>query len=290
MENTRHGRRSVATVIQSASEMVAPGFFVRRPIPGRERQSVDPFLLLDHVGPRIMKPLEGTGVPDHPHRGFEAVSFIFDGYLEHRDSRGNHGVMRPGDVQWMTAGSGIIHSEMFEREFREHGGPLHAIQLWVNLPRRHKMATPGYQNIAAASIPSVEIDGARVRVIAGDLFGLRGPAWTHTPVIAAHVTAGPEAAITATIGEGMNVAAYVMTGHAAVNGAEVPAGSLAVLGRDGDGVELRAGDDGCELLLIAGEPLNEPVITYGPFVMNTKVEIGQAIDDYRNGLMGAIAE
>lgn len=289
MEPNARTPRSVAQIVHGERHQVAPGFSVRRPMPTRELRGVDPFLLLDHVGPTELAPGEGSGVPEHPHRGFEAVSFLFEGAMHHSDSRGNHATMRSGDVQWMTAGAGILHAEMLDERLRTEGGLMHAVQLWVNLPRSAKMTEPRYQNLAAASIPTVEREGARLRVIAGELFGTAGPAETHTPVLAVHVLLEPGASVRVPVAPEFNALAYVLEGSGRAGDADVAAGTLARFGADGDAVDLAAAADApMTLLLLAGVPLNEPVIAYGPFVMNTRKEIEEAIDDYQAGRFGSI--
>lgn len=280
--------RSVRLVLASELHEVAPGLMVRRPFPSANLRDVDPFLMLDHMGPATLRPGEGSGVPAHPHRGFEAVSIIFEGYVEHRDSAGNHEVMGPGDVQWMTAGSGVIHSEMLQDAFREGGGTLHGVQLWVNLPRRDKMIAPRYQNIRAASIPVVETPGGRVRVIAGELLGERGPAETRTPLVAAHVVL--EGDVRFEVPAEYNAMLYVLTGGVAAGEHRLREGEMCVFAPGGTALEFAATEPGSQVLLLAGEPLNEPVVAVGPFVMNTRLEIMQAFDDYSSGVMGTLRE
>ncbi len=290
MNEHRIPTRSISRRVTGRRENVAPGFNVRRPFPTPELQQVDPFLLLDHMGPIRLEPGQGSGVSDHPHRGFEAVSIIFDGSVEHRDSRGNHGVIGPGDVQWMTAGSGIIHSEMLEPTFHENGGRMHGIQLWVNLPRRDKMTEPGYQTLAASDIPVINdpAGGSHMRVIAGAVGAVRGPAVTRTPIMAVHVQLDPGGNLAVAVPETFNALAYITEGEGFAGSVAVADGEALVYAHDGQQVEFAAGPGGMSLMLLAGEPLNEPVVSYGPFVMNSKQEILQAIDDYKRGLMGTI--
>jgi redox-sensitive bicupin YhaK (pirin superfamily) len=260
------------------------GFEVRRPFPTAALPQVDPFLLLDHMGPMDFGPGEAMGAPDHPHRGFETVTYMLDGTMEHEDSAGHSGRIGPGDVQWMTAGSGVIHAEMPVEEIRRDGGRLQGFQVWVNLPKRDKMVAPKYQEITADQIPAVRHDdGVTVRVIAGRVEKVRGAVQTHTPVTYLHVTLPPGKSFTAPVPESQNAMAYGFTG----DGAD----ELVVFAHDGDVVEVvnESMSHPRDLLLLAGEPLREPVARYGPFVMTTKAEIGEAIDDYQAGRFGAIA-
>jgi len=278
--------RDVLRVITSHHQLEGGGFTVRRPFPSVGVPLVDPFLLLDELGPVDYPPGEALGAPDHPHRGFETVSYILDGELEHEDSAGHRGALRAGDVQWMTAGAGIVHSEMPSRALRERGGRVHGFQIWVNLPARLKMTQPRYQEIAGARIPSASSNGARVRVIAGEALGVRAAIDTHTPITYHHWSLEAGAAIDVPIAASQQVIVYVFGGGVTIGGREIADGQLAVLG-DGDVVSLRAGA-ASELLLLAGTPLGEPVARYGPFVMNTEREIHQAIRDYQSGKMGEI--
>jgi quercetin 2,3-dioxygenase len=286
--------RTVAGMINSVETLEGAGFLVRRPFPKSSFSEFDPFLLLDELGPANLKPGEAKGAPDHPHRGFETVSYVLDGRLEHRDSVGNAGLLNPGDVQWMTAGAGVIHSEMPEAEFTRTGGRLHGIQLWVNLPQRDKMIAPRYQEIPAAQIPVVQTaDGVTVRVIAGSALGAKAVIETRTPIIYLHFTLQPGATIAQPISREYNAFAYVLDGSG-LFGMEQERGNdgqMVIFAQDGDEVAITNPDNAqqpLDFLLIAGVPLNEPVVRYGPFVMNSEAEIIQAIDDYRNGRMGQI--
>jgi quercetin 2,3-dioxygenase len=249
----------------------------------------DPFLLLDHLGPFDAAPGEAKGAPDHPHRGFETVSYILEGDLEHKDSAGNHGRLGPGDVQWMTAGSGVVHSEMPSEAVRRSGGRIHGVQLWVNLPRRAKMTAPRYQEIPAARIPRVSRDGVTVRVIAGEAYGASAVIETHTPILYFHVSLAEGARFEERVPQGYRLMAYVLSGDVRAGGDERRAreGELAIFADAGDTVTLTAGA-ASEVLVIGGVPLREPVARYGPFVMSTQAELVQAFEDYRAGRMGAI--
>jgi redox-sensitive bicupin YhaK (pirin superfamily) len=254
-------------------------------------QAVSPFLLLDYAGPHVFEPTNARrGVGEHPHRGFETVTIVYDGEVEHRDSSGAGGVIGPGDVQWMTAAGGVIHEEFHTRGFAKTGGPFKVMQLWVNLPAKDKMSAPGYQPILASDIPVVELpDGAgRARVIAGEFGGTRGPARTFTPINVWDVKLTRDAEVTLDLPDGHTSMLVVLSGHATVNGGE-PAGAAEVLllDRAGTGAVVAADAD-AEILVLTGEPIDEPIAGYGPFVMNTEAEIRQAIDDFNGGRFGRI--
>ncbi len=251
---------------------------------------MDPFLLLDEMGPADLESGEAKGAPDHPHRGFETVTYLLAGRMEHRDSQGHAGRLGPGDVQWMTAGAGVIHSEMPEAEFQRTGGRMHGFQLWVNLPRRDKLIRPRYQEIPAARIPVARTpDGAvTVRVVAGEALGARAVIETRTPIVYLHFTLAPGGRVVQPVPPSYTAVVYVFGGEGRVGADERPVsdGQLAVLADGGDAVGLAGGP--LEALLLAGEPLREPVARYGPFVMNTKGEIRQALLDYQAGRLGGI--
>jgi redox-sensitive bicupin YhaK (pirin superfamily) len=287
--------RTVAGIINSVETLEGAGFLVRRPFPKSSFSEFDPFLLLDELGPVNLKPNQAKGAPDHPHRGFETVTYILDGRLEHKDSEGHAGLLNPGDVQWMTAGAGVVHSEMPEAEFTRTGGRLHGIQLWVNLPQQDKMIAPRYQEIPAAQIPVAQSEdkSVTVRVIAGEALGAKAVIETRTPIIYLHFTLQPGTTITQPILKDYNAFAYVLEGIGLFGAASERGddGQMIIFAQDGEEVTITNPADAqqpLDLLLIAGVPLNEPVVRYGPFVMNTKAEIIQAIEDYRNGRMGQI--
>lgn len=282
--------RSVHAIVPAARTLEGAGFAVRRPFPTAALPAVDPFLLLDHLGPFDAAPGEAKGAPDHPHRGFETVTYILEGDLEHRDSAGHHGRLGAGDVQWMTAGSGVVHSEMPGEEVLRNGGRIHGVQLWVNLPRRAKMARPRYQEIPAARIPRVQRDGVTVRVIAGEAYGASAVIETHTPILYFHVSLAAGARFEERVPAGFRVMAYVLSGQvrAGANERRASEGDLAVFG-DAPGPVSLAADAPSEVLVIGGVPLREPVARYGPFVMSTREELVQAFEDYHAGRMGTIA-
>ncbi|MGH8660473.1 MAG: pirin family protein [Burkholderiales bacterium] len=265
---------------------VGNGFHVRSLLMYEgQAEVISPFLLLDYAAPEEFAPSDGPrGVGRHPHRGFETVTIAYQGGVEHRDSAGNHGVIGPGDVQWMTAASGIVHEEWHEREFTRRGGTMEMAQLWVNLPAKHKLAAPRYQDIRSERIPVVSLEaGASVRVIAGEFRGAKGPARTFTPINVwdARIPAGQRVEMEFT--EGYTTLLAVLRGKVRINGVEAAhAAEVAVLDRAGRRVALEAVED-ATVLVLNGEPIDEPVIGYGPFVMNTREEIHQAIRDFQSG-------
>ncbi len=288
--------RSVLRIVNSTKTMEGEGFLVHRSFPTHFLPDFDPFMLLDEMGPMDLAPGEAKGAPDHPHRGFETVTYLLDGRFEHKDSHGHSGKLAPGDVQWMTAGAGVIHSEMPEKEFARTGGRLHGFQLWVNLPRRDKMIKPRYQDIPSAKIPvATSPDGrVKVKVIAGEALGRRAVIETRTPIMYLHFTLQPGAKVVQPVPQDYNTFAYIVGGKGLFGADEKPAQreQVVLFANDGNNkVSIKAPDDAgspLDVLLIAGVPLKEPVVRYGPFVMNTEEEIYQAIEDYRSGRMGEI--
>lgn len=282
--------RSVTRLLPSTRTREGAGFIVRRPFPVPGVEQVDPFLLLDEMGPVDNAPGEAVGAPDHPHRGFETVTYILEGEAEHEDSAGNRGRIGPGDVQWMTAGRGVVHSEMPSRRMQAEGGRLHGFQLWVNLPKRDKMMEPRYQEIPAARIPkATSPDGrARVAVIAGEALSVSAVIETRTPIAYHDWTLDAGASVDVALPPSFTGFAFVFSGEAIIGapGERVIDGQAALFAAGGP-LHLESAK-GARLLLIAGEPIREPVARYGPFVMNTPVEIEQAFRDYRAGRMGAI--
>jgi hypothetical protein len=285
--------RSVSQIVTAKTTLEGEGFLVHRAFPNHGLREFDPFLLLDEIGPIVLSAGEAKGAPDHPHRGFETVTYMIDGVFEHKDSQGHSGKLKPGDVQWMTAGSGVIHSEMPEKEFLQKGGTLHGFQLWVNLPKKDKMMKPRYQDVPTSKIPIVQSDGVKVKVIAGEAMGKHAVIDTRTPIVYLHYTIQAGARVTQTIPQNYNAFAYVVNGEG-VFGAELkPAHKeqVVLFERDGNEITIKAPDDvisPLDVLLIAGMPLSEPIARYGPFVMNIEEEIRQAILDYNNGRMGKI--
>ena len=276
-----------------STHMVGDGFPVRNLFPSNELdREVSPFLMLDYAGPQYFTPTDHPrGVGEHPHRGFETVTIVYEGVVAHRDSAGNAGVIGPGDVQWMTAASGIVHEELHEKEWAKNGGTLHAIQLWVNLPSVSKMSVPGYQTILNADIPTIDLEGGtgRLRVIAGSFLGHKGPAHTFTPVELYDLQLKAGKLVALALPERHNTSILVLQGRASVNGSQVAGeAELIVCTRDGSHVTIDA-QENSRLLVMAGEPIEEPIARYGPFVMNTRAELMQAAEDYQAGKMGHLS-
>lgn len=286
--------RPVAQIITAHRQTEGEGFPIRRPFPTTGLADVDPFLMLDEVGPVDWAPGTAKGAPDHPHRGFETISYILSGEKLHEDSSGGVQKLQSGDVQWMTAGAGIVHSEMPTEEFRERGGRIHSFQIWVNLPAADKWTTPGYQFAAADRIPVATSDDGLItaKVIAGTAFGVDGIVETRTPVVLQDWTVMSGGAAELTIPADHSVSLYVFHGSV-ITGPDaktIEDGELAILG-DGDTVTISSNKNDPEparLLVLGGRPIGEPVTRYGPFVMNTKDEIVQAFHDYQSGRMGVI--
>ena len=285
-------------VADAPSFLEGEGFKVRRATAGIDLSWADPFLMLDHMGAVEYAPGEAKGAPDHPHRGFETVTYMLDGRIRHLDSHGGGGVISDGSTQWMTAGSGVVHSEMPTQELLDGGGLFHGFQLWVNLPAAEKWLDPRYQDLEAADLALIASDdaGAVVRLIAGELAGIQGPGDTRTPITYAHATLAPGARLRTAWRPEFNALAYVVSGHGTVGSERRPIaeGQIAVLG-EGGAIELRADAEqderhaaGMDVLLLGGLPIREQIAWYGPFVMNTRDEIVQAVEDYQAGRMGQI--
>jgi len=281
-------------VYQPGSQhVVGDGFHVRNLFPSNDLdRELSPFVMLDYAGPTFYPATDTPrGVGEHPHRGFETVTIVYQGLVAHRDSAGNSGVIGPGDVQWMTAASGIVHEELHEKEWAKRGGTLQAIQLWVNLPKSSKMSAPGYQTIVNDQIPVVQLDGGAgsLRVIAGSVGGAKGPAKTFTPIELYDVRLRAGHSMPLQIPNGYNVGLLILSGQASVEGAHrLSEADLAVFASTGESVTIIAEED-ATILVMAGEAIDEPVARYGPFVMNTKAELIQAMNDYQAGKMGHLS-
>jgi redox-sensitive bicupin YhaK (pirin superfamily) len=281
----------------NGSHWVGDGFPVRSIFTYNDiAREMSPFLLMDYAGPTFFDPTESKrGVGEHPHRGFETVTIVYDGEVEHRDSSGGGGKIGPGDVQWMTAASGLVHEEFHGRAYAKRGGPFEMIQLWVNLPAQHKSAKPGYQGITSESIPEVTIgqEGSLARIIAGEFGGKKGPARTFTPmqVWDVRAKAGDRFELPATPGYTTSLftlkGRIQILGDATEEGTSLETAELAVLERKGDRLSIQAMEDST-LLFLSGEPIEEPIVGHGPFVMNTRQEILQAFVDYQEGRMGRL--
>jgi len=273
------GERAVERIVRGQPTSDGAGVKLNRVIGTRELPDLDPFLMLDEFGSDDPDAYI-AGFPDHPHRGFETVTYMLDGRMRHGDNKGNVGLLGPGSVQWMTAGRGIVHSEMPEQQ----EGLMRGFQLWVNLPASEKMCAPAYQDLAPEKMPVVEIgDGSSVKVIAGRYAGATGPvAARATEPLYLDVTLAPQASLAIPVVPGHNAFLYVYEGVAVAGATPLAAGELGLLG-EGDRVTLRTGDKPARAILVAGKPIGEPVAKYGPFVMNTEAELRQALMDYRAG-------
>jgi quercetin 2,3-dioxygenase len=283
--------RPVSRVVPGVVTLEGGGFQVRRPFPTPALAAIDPFLLLDEMGPTDYPPGKAVGAPDHPHRGFETVTYLLAGAMRHRDSRGHAGALTPGDVQWMSAGDGVVHSEMPDPEFQKKGGLMHGLQLWVNLPKKDKRMRPRYQEIPASRIPEAKSadEKVSVKVLAGEALGQKAVIETRTPILYLHFTVEPGGRVTQRVPEGFNVFAYVLSGEGRFgkDGTRGAEGDCVIFGTGAGDVVFEAASR-AEILLIGGQPLNEPVARYGPFVMNTKAEIAEAFEDFEAGRMGKI--
>lgn len=287
--------RNVVEIVPTHTVREGGGFKVRRP--SRMNRVMSPFLLIDEMGPVNYGPGEAIGAPWHPHRGFETVTYLLDGRMQHEDSAGNSGELNPGDVQWMTAGRGIIHSELPHEEFKKTGGKTHGFQIWVNLPAKHKMMAPRYQEIPSEKSPTIKEGGVWARVIAGECMGRHSSIDTVIPITLIHVRMEEGSNLKQKIESNLNAMIYVFGGKVTVVNAlrvrdhplpfglgvnqQVSDGQLALLS-EGNGIEIKSEDDS-EFLILAGPEINEPIARYGPFVMNTNEEIHQAILDYQSG-------
>jgi redox-sensitive bicupin YhaK (pirin superfamily) len=289
--------RPVRTVTTAHRQREGAGFEVRRPFPSAEMRGADPFILLDQMGPVAYEPYEAKGAPWHPHRGFETVTYMLDGTMVHHDSNGGGGIIGPGDTQWMTAGSGILHDELPAQELVVSGGEFHGIQLWVNLPRAQKMIPPRYQDLRASDLTLVSSHdgGALVRIIAGSLGGFEGPGSTYTPIVYAHASISPGGRLETPWPQQYSAMVYVLSGSGTTGAERRPTGEgqLAMFG-PGESVTATADDrqdtptGALEVLLLGGLPIREPVVQYGPFVMNNRSEIIEAIEDFNAGRMGTV--
>jgi redox-sensitive bicupin YhaK (pirin superfamily) len=295
MTKTQTSPKTILGILSNPHQhWVGDGFPVRSLFSyGADSEQVSPFLLLDHAGPYVFDPAPAPrGVGTHPHRGFETVTIVYDGEVAHRDSKGNGGVIGPGDVQWMTAAGGILHEEFHSKGFTKSGGPFHMVQLWVNLPAKDKMSEPRYQAIVDGDVPSVALadDQGRVRVIAGVFDGHKGPAQTFTPINVWDTRLNADAKVTFDLPQGHTTLLVVLKGRITVNGVQdAGASEIVSLSREG-GTALIETTGEATVLILTGEPIDEPVVGYGPFVMNTEGQIHQAIADFNAGRFGAMEE
>jgi quercetin 2,3-dioxygenase len=284
--------RKVSLVLPAQEFAEGGGFIVHRPFPVQGVMQVDPFLLIDELGPVNYAPGEAIGAPDHPHRGFETVTYMIDGEFQHADSAGHRGELYPGDVQWMTAGAGVVHAEMPSDRMMREGGRQHGFQIWINLPKADKMVRPRYQDVRTGAIPTwTSEDGlAWAKVIAGEAQGVRGAAETRIPIGYVHYRLKPGARIEHAVTDGDTAIVYLMRGTARfASDATHEARAAVVFDRHGDVIPIaNAGDEELEFLVLTGRPINEPMVRYGPFVMNATHELEEAFRDFQSGKMGEI--
>lgn len=275
-----------------ALHWVGDGFYVTQVLPGTDelQQLADPFLLMDYHPPKDYPATDrARGVAPHPHRGFETVTLSFEGSVAHHDSTGAGGVIHPGDVQWMTAAGGLLHKEYHEANWARTGGRFHLMQLWVNLPSSHKMDPPAYQAIPASAMGTVELaGGGTVTLIAGELDGVTGPAETFTPIELWRIRLNPAEHAELAVTDGHTVMVFVTDGEVSTVGGTIGTHRLGVFERDGDRLVIEAGDAPVDAVLLGGEPIGEPVLFAGPFVMNTHAELAQAVDDFNSGRFGTL--
>jgi len=288
--STPTAARSLARVIPATATLEGAGFLVHRPVPARGVDQIDPFLLLDEMGPMEHGPGEAEGAPDHPHKGFELITYLIAGEMEHLDSHGNHGILGPGDAQYMLGGAGLVHSEMPSDAFARTGGRRHGFQIWVNLARADKTLAPRYRDVRAAEIPVAHpAVGVTARVLAGDAFGVQGPVHTVTPWTYVHATLAPGARLEQAVDRGLTATAYVFGGTARIGTRELQRADYAVFANDGDSIAIEnPGTTPLDVLLLHARPIGEPMVRYGPFVMNSVDEIQRAFDDFRAGRFGSI--
>jgi len=284
--------RTIAQVIDGAEKTVGGVFKISSPMPGSRIRQLSPFLLIDHSGPSLIEPTEQIlGGDAHPHRGFETVTLVYQGYLDHRDTGGHAGSLAPFDVQWMTAGSGLLHEEKFGREFTRNGGTIELIQLWVNLPKKDKMVQPRYQELQKDSIPVISEDNDKVklRIIAGAYGDVKGPALTYSPINLWDIELAKGTEKQLTIPKDDNLGIYVVRGDVTINNRKALTKQLVNFGWDNELIKISAEEDSL-LLILSGEPIEEPLATYGPYVMNTNRELVQALEDFGNGKFGSFSE
>ena len=278
--------RTIAGTINSQRTVEGGGFNVRRPFPTAAMDHIDPFLLLDEMGPAQYGPGEAVGAPSHPHRGFETVTYLLSGAMVHEDTTGACAVIKPGGVQWMTAGSGVVHSELPTEDMMRLGGKMHGFQLWVNLPAEKKMVDPRYQGYDADEIAQVQLaNGGLLKVVAGEVHGVRGPVETTSPMTYAHAVMEASDVVEWHPQEGHTALVHVFDGEVKVNGSTTSSGEMVVMQRTAGMVRIESTKAQAQVLLLGGQPLGEPVVRYGPFVMNTKQEIVDAVQEYNDGTL-----
>lgn len=281
--------RKILQIITSQSTVEGGGFKVRRPFPTQHVDHIDPFLLLDEMGPADYAPHKAVGAPSHPHRGFETVTYLLSGAMVHEDSIGTRAVIKPGGVQWMTAGSGVIHSELPTDDMMALGGRMHGFQLWVNLSADRKMIPPRYQGYDANELAQTDLpNGGLLKVVAGTVLGVTGPVETTSPMTYAHAVMQANETIEWIPDASHTALVHVFDGEVTVNDQKVVSGQMVVFERSTGTVKIStdvANVESAQVLILGGAPLNEPVVRYGPFVMNTRQEIVDAVNDYQNGVL-----
>ena len=281
--------RKILQIITSQSTVEGGGFKVRRPFPTQHVDHIDPFLLLDEMGPADYAPHKAVGAPSHPHRGFETVTYLLSGAMVHEDSIGTRAVIKPGGVQWMTAGSGVIHSELPTDDMMALGGRMHGFQLWVNLSADRKMIPPRYQGYDANELAQTHLsNGGLLKVVAGTVLGVTGPVETTSPMTYAHAAMQANETIEWIPDASHTALVHVFDGEVTVNDQKVVSGQMVVFERSTGTVKITtdvANVESAQVLILGGAPLNEPVVRYGPFVMNTRQEIVDAVNDYQNGVL-----
>jgi len=281
--------RKILQIITSQSTVEGGGFKVRRPFPTQHVDHIDPFLLLDEMGPADYAPHKAVGAPSHPHRGFETVTYLLSGAMVHEDSIGTRAVIKPGGVQWMTAGSGVIHSELPTDDMMALGGRMHGFQLWVNLSADRKMIPPRYQGYDAGELAQTKLpNGGLLKVVAGTVLGVTGPVETTSPMTYAHAAMQANESIEWIPDASHTALVHVFDGEVTVNDQKVVSGQMVVFERSTGAVKIStdvANVKSAQVLILGGAPLNEPVVRYGPFVMNTRQEIVDAVNDYQNGVL-----
>ena len=283
--------RTIAGTINSQRTVEGGGFTVRRPFPTATMDHIDPFLLLDEMGPAQYGPGEAVGAPSHPHRGFETVTYLLSGAMVHEDTTGACAVIKPGGVQWMTAGSGVVHSELPTEDMMRLGGKMHGFQLWVNLPAEKKMVDPRYQGYDADEIAQVQLaNGGLLKVVAGEVHGVRGPVETTSPMTYAHAVMEASDVVEWHPQEGHTALVHVFDGEVKVNGSTTSSGEMVVMQRTAGIVRIESTKAQAQVLLLGGQPLGEPVVRYGPFVMNTKQEIVDAVQEYNDGTLEKVGK
>ena len=294
MRSIQNSRRKITEIFDCLETTEGDNVPVTRAFPVAGRMQIDPFLLFDHFGPIHYHPEEATGVPAHPHCGFEAITFMLNGEIEHRDSFGGQANIRSGDVQWMTTGSGLVHSELATKAFRKSGGILEGLQIWVNLPQIHKNVDPGYQHIPVEIIPTIDLqnNAGYIKVIAGEIMGVSSQIKTFSPVSIFQVQLSPEVTVDLEVKLEQTALIYVLAGTIGLQNSEEMASKGQMVQFDGDGDLLSlyttSSPTPVSLIVLAGQPLNQPIARYGPFVTNTETEIRKAVLSYQSGDMGQL--